>query len=243
MGVDTKGFIATACKDVAVIGILVEGALRAFITEEMRTRYPERTQRALRMKEFSMPQVELSQRMSVMSFNFKLNDEKRSLKLFTTCDCDNTKRGVPQSLSLTLGCWGESPTMMKLALHALSVLGTPWYDENDCDSIDIAPWPQPRITIVQALGFGYIDGYDFPELVAAFDRGALPGMGAFIDVFGMSREEFELLEAIKDFKERMSAYEEFGRDSVQFARREFYEEFQQARAALEERAAQDKAAA
>ncbi|MDO8414749.1 MAG: hypothetical protein Q7S87_00910 [Agitococcus sp.] len=120
MGIDTKGVVATHCKDVFFIVGQVERAIKALVypgwKKERQSKLPDTEPR------YRLPIVELSAESRGVQIHFTLNGDQRSLWVFFNCDSDNLAL-APASISLSFGAWGESVTVMQAALDSLAVLG------------------------------------------------------------------------------------------------------------------------
>lgn len=195
MGVDTKGFVATRCKDVFFAVGLVENALNALIQP-----HAKEARLAVRGTEkepqYRTVDANLISRSQTVQLHFTYEGEHRTLWMNFTCDCDH-KDVTPASISLSLGCWGQSELFMKTALRALSPLGDVYYDYSDCDSIDPAKLDIAPLTFVTACAAGAESPYpsELEVWKNLFNEGKLRA-GTFDDVVGMSAETAdELLSA------------------------------------------------
>lgn len=162
MGVCTKGFVLTPCKDVLLIAALVQGGLDRIINDAARKRYPR--QLAVRNEEFRTCKVVLSPSSGLAQVGFTYDGEVRMLWLFFDCDCDNVKFG-PQSISMSLGCNGRSELFMRVALHALSSLGPAYLDLDDGDDVGPALLDEPQCSMLDAVGLGYLSPYQYERLL------------------------------------------------------------------------------
>ncbi len=208
MGVDTKGFTLTDCKDVLRIGALIERTLNHLIIAEKRLRYPDRKDfvRKEAREQFRTCTLELLPTSGAVRYDFVFDGEQRTLTLNFTCDCDHVDYG-PQSVSMSLGCWGRSGLFIKSALHALTLVGDSWYDENDGDNISYAPLDERKVTVLAAVQLGYLSAYAVSEWVRDFDKG-LVGTGSRFDAyFGADEAELRACVALEDYKECVSAIE------------------------------------
>lgn len=185
MGVDTKGFVVTRCKNVMLVGALLERTLNSLIRLEKEAVFGEKAfYGKAALEQFRTPELRLSPSIEGVSIHFRFAGEDRDLKVFFSCDSDH-ENVAPNSLSLILGYWGKSSLYMQYALHALSVLGPAYYDECDSDNIDYASLRDPRVNVLQAIALGYIAKTEFSNWVNAWDRGELAN-----GVSDMSFEEF-----------------------------------------------------
>lgn len=125
MSCDTKGFVLTPCKDVMLLAGVVERALNRFVLDEAKLQFPDCRGMLLTAparEKFRLPKAELSADSDLVQFHFLFDGEKRTLWMFFGTDCDREDFG-PHSISLSLGQWGRSDTILQLALHALSFAG------------------------------------------------------------------------------------------------------------------------
>lgn len=191
MGVDAKGFVATQCKDVFLVTSLVESALKSLIIQELRRLYGDDKVMFRKQEAYTTYiKTRINSSTESVTFDFKFNDEERSLRAFFTCDCDH-EDVTPQSLSFILGCWGSSPLLMQQVLFAMSLLGQAYYDENDCDAIDAAPTPTPEINFLDAINLGFVSEVKFKDWVNVWKRGDINTKRSFEDFFGMSEASAE----------------------------------------------------
>jgi hypothetical protein len=184
MSVDTKGVVVTTCKDVLLAAGLVDNSLKRLIQSEMRLagrafRELDLTQRAA---QFDLPTLQLMPEQGMVSIHFTFKGDVRRLLMFFTCDSDNLALG-PKSISLMMGCHGDNVLLMKTALHALSILGPAYFDENDCDSIPLAPLGEYTPNVLQALRLGYWSSYYLQDFTQRFDAGVFPA-ASFEEFFG-----------------------------------------------------------
>lgn len=200
MGVDTKGVLVSRCKDVLLTSELVSRAIDRLVLEERHIVYPSASNGVAARGDFSTCSLNLSPDIGLVSFNFVFRGEARSLKLFYTCDCDHTDLGA-QSLSLMLGCHGHSVLFMKTALHALSLLGTAYVDDNDCDSVDAAPLGERPLTVLGAVQLGYIRASSFCDWVEAWAAGSIGDGRSFEAYFGMDEATAYKLTAADAYKD------------------------------------------
>jgi hypothetical protein len=153
MSVDTKGVVVTSCKEIFFVCALVERALTQYIAPKARKEHA--SARKGSEPEWTLPTIRLSSAGELVQFHFRFNGEQRILWLFFTCDCDNLELGE-QSLSLNLGYWGSSETIMRIVLEALACLGPTYIDVNDCDDVDKVPTGYQRFGFQEAAARGLV---------------------------------------------------------------------------------------
>lgn len=227
MGCDTKGVVLTAVKDVMLVSSIVENTLNNLIAEERRIQFPhQRAWESGVRDKFQNVRFEMTPASEMVIANFRFNEESRSLHLFFSCDCDNTDLAA-SSLSMSMGCWGQSGLFVKSVLHALSIFGQAWFDLNDCDSTDKALLEEPVPTILQALSLGYLTPYDVEKMAQRDDLDKLfPGQ-SFEAVFGVRKED--ILQEEEEPASRRKALEALARAQPMLAP-SFVEEFNQEQA-------------
>lgn len=187
MGVDTKGVVATDCKDVMFVCGLVESGLNRLIRPH-RKLLPANSEKS---GEYRGPFLEIHPASAVATFNFTYAGEKRSLRLNFDCDCDNQDL-APKSLSMSLGCWGQSELFIRTAVESLAVLGPGFVDRNDCDDVGYIPLsmePQNFLTAC-AAGLELLSGYRLEKWCGRFKEGAF-GSRSFEEAMGMTRDVAE----------------------------------------------------
>lgn len=186
MGVDTKGFVLTDCKDAMLVGQLLLRALDKLIMQGSKAEFSEtRWRGSPEVRErWRHVKISLSPEASMLTLDFVYAGEKRALSVFFDCDCDHVEYG-PSSLSMSLGCWGSSELLMRTALAALSMLGTAWLDVNDSDSVDAAPLPGPRMPVLAAIGHNLLGGDHLVTLAKARASGTPWLQGTCREVFGV----------------------------------------------------------
>jgi len=123
MGCDTKGVVVTTNKDVKLISTRIGDTISKI--KGHRPEFPH-------LRPNSRVSPEYNPWNNFLSFYFYDGTDYRKLMVFLECDCDNKKLGE-HSISMLLGCWGNSEELMKKFLDALSDLGDCYIDVNDCD--------------------------------------------------------------------------------------------------------------
>lgn len=219
MGIDTKGFIATPCKDVFFIVGLVENALNALIKPHVphpifgrrakepaepkvnietvtTARYIDVTVKVDPPVEEELPayklvKLEMTPSSQMVRFHFSYAGEHRTLWMFFDTDCDR-KQYSPTSISMSLGCWGQSDLFMQTALRALSPLGDTYFDHNDCDDIEFAKMDDAPHTFISACQARYEVAYasTLEKWKQLYDAGLLR-KGSFEEVLGMSEATYQ----------------------------------------------------
>jgi hypothetical protein len=212
MSVCTKGVVVTPFKNVMLVCCLVESALNTLISTERKIRYPDGTPRQEARERYRNIEFSLSASMGMVRATFTFDGDRRSLSIFFDCDSDHSEL-APRTLSMSMGCSGESELFVKTTLHALSILGPAYFDENDCDDIELAPLLEPRPNIVQAVALGYLRARQVDDWAEAFDdsAGLASSVGDKDQFFGASAADLaigtKLMSTAQDthFKELASA--------------------------------------
>jgi hypothetical protein len=134
MSVDIKGVVVTSLKNPFFVAERITDALNLWIRTNRKNAGigPFTVD-----KNNSVCEVLMHTTSEMVSIIFTLNGENRKLTIHFDCDSDHKDLG-PQSLVLSLGCWGLGVPIMKMALHSLSALGPCYLDENDSDDVDLA---------------------------------------------------------------------------------------------------------
>lgn len=168
MGVSTKGFVLTNCKNVFFVSHAVSRALNRLIRSRSGIRGFAFTQE--QREQWSWVKMELSDLSDCVSFRFTFDGQHRTLRLNFDCDCDNVEYG-PASLSMSLGCNGEAELLVRTALRACSMLGPTYFDANDCDDIDSALIEQAPLNFIQACVEGVASATEgaIGEWLAVYD--------------------------------------------------------------------------
>lgn len=160
VSVDTDGVVVTRCKDVLFVSGLVDRALRRRIEPLAREERSRQRKNDPKERAWVSPTVLLSPDSDLVQFQFTFNGEQRVLWLFFTCDCDHQDLG-PASLSLSLGYWGSSEEIMRIALEALACLGPTYIDVNDSDAEEHVPTGYPSFGYEEAHRRGLVLGGPF----------------------------------------------------------------------------------
>ena len=148
MSVDTKGVVVTPVKDAFFIAQRIASAIEAAVSESRRQRGMNRAEKDDQTK---YPSIEMATTSDMLRIHFKLNGDVRMLTVHLDCDCDHRELGQ-QSLVLSLGCYGQSVELMRLALQSLSALGPCYLDESDSDDKDLELVElAPVMTYVEAV--------------------------------------------------------------------------------------------
>lgn len=154
MGVDTKGFVLTKCKDVFFVCNRIEQALNKLIAPGWREQLlSPQTDEQKANPQFRRVTVRLVAGSGAARFLFTYKGEDRALWLNFDCDCDQKSYG-PLSLSMSMSCWGESELLVKTALESISMLGPVYFDRNDCDDVPPAQLDITPATFISACAEG-----------------------------------------------------------------------------------------
>lgn len=143
MSVDTKGVVATDCKDVFRVAQAVETAIARLVRPHW-----AQARGTPSASQWELPHVFLHAKSEAITVEFQYAGERRMLWVFFTCDSDN-KVLAPHSLSLSMGYWGSSELLMGTALSALADLGPVYIDRCDADDEGYVPF-EPRAQSVAA---------------------------------------------------------------------------------------------
>lgn len=231
MGCDTKGVLLTNKKSVMDVCVAIENALNSLIRSERKIAFPtakpwDKEANA----QYKMVRWELSTGARLAIANFTFLGEQRSLHVFFDCDCDHTDL-APRSVSMSIGYWGHSELLVKLALHALSMFGPVHYLANDCESSGYVPLGEVPVTVMTALANGYLTAYQAEMLAERFEEASLfPEGVSFEAVFGVAQEAFNVSET--DAGARWAALEALAQAHTQGEPR-FLVDFHEERAAAE----------
>lgn len=194
MTVNTDGLIVTKVKEVQLIGNLLHRAFTKLVRHGIKTDFPGAKgmfDEALRHL-YRLPTVSLSDDAETLLLNFKFRGTSRTLNLFLHCDSDNQMFGK-HSLSLSLGCFGNSEEFMKLALLALSPLGPTWYDANDCDDTDKSPFEPSIKNLGEIFSLGFLTAWDVEKRLKRYDEGVNPYFISESFDKNMSPSDFEFI--------------------------------------------------
>jgi len=236
MGMDTKGFVATACKDVFFIVGLVENALNALIKPHVPHPFAPRAKKPAKPKihvetvthagyidvavkvdppaeeeapAYKLVKLEMTPSSQMVRFHFSYAGEHRTLWMFFDTDCDR-KEYTPTSISMSMGCWGQSDLFMQTALRALSPLGDVYFDHNDCDDIDFSKLELKPYTFVSACQARFEVAYS--SSLENWNRLYAAGMlrkGSFEEVIGMSEATYQEIQDAS-FEEAQVKLEKLG---------------------------------
>lgn len=174
MGVNTSGVVVTPVKEIQLIGNLLNNAFHRLVMHGVHTDFSGKRffNKGVRVL-YAFPTLELSSDAETLQVRFKFRGTYRTLSVHLHCDCDNQELGK-YSLSLSLGCFGKSEELMKLALYALSPLGPTYFDANDSDDIDKALIEPSITTIGELLKERLITPYDVEKRLTRFEDGINP---------------------------------------------------------------------
>lgn len=207
MPVNTKGAIATPCKDFFLVAEAVEGALTQLVREEFAVVFPDvkgfRRYSQEAREQFQEPSSRVSASSQMLMVDFVYRAKKRTLTGFFGCDVDN-RDWAPTSLSFSMGCSGNSPLFMKTVLYALSMLGPVRYSECDSRS-EYDVWTEEPLTVLEAAALKYISSFSIQRWAHWADKhfGARgPEWSAFMgctaDQLEEAQESFEKAKALVD---------------------------------------------
>ena len=212
MSVDTKGVIATDCKDVFLISSLIERSLNSLIQFEKRMEFPGATAFSAGATKYRTADARLCSGPSMVQLMFMFKGEERLLSVFFTCDSDNLAI-APQSISLSIGCHGDSAVLMKSALHALSILGDAYYDYDDCDNVPLARLDEYIPNVMNLLQLGYVRAPQIEEFVKLHDAGkSFFKNRTFEQLFGTPESQVREALAIEDHTIRWDCFELMAKD-------------------------------
>jgi hypothetical protein len=212
MGMDTKGVVATGCKDVFLIAGLIERSLDSLIEFEKRMEFPGARGFSEKASKYQTADARLCASTSMLQISFMFKGEQRVMSVFFTCDCDNLAI-ASQSISLSLGCQGDSAVLMKTALHALSVLGDAYYDYNDCDSVPLERLGEYVPTVMNLMQLGYIRAPQVEELAKLYDAGASFFKDrSFEQLFGAPETWVRDVLSIEDHTKRWDHFRQMAKD-------------------------------
>lgn len=225
MGTDTKGVVLTQYKDVLAVCSLVERAITKVVNEERELVFPGKHLYSKEVTaQFASPNIRLTPESGMASVTFKLHGESRDLMLFFTCDCDHTDL-APQSLSMSLGCWGSSDILMKTVLHALSLLGPAYFDHNDCDDTPMAPLGEFRPNLLQAVLLGYVSPIYLDKWYGRVSEIGLTDPSELRQFLGASPAKFNKAFALQDFEEEQIAVKALAQAAGPLPRLNFMEDY------------------
>jgi hypothetical protein len=184
MSVSTKGIVDTPCKDVFFIMDQVEQAVKALVRPGwkrwMQTEGPL----------FEMPTVELVANSNAAKVHFTIEGDRRTLWVFFRCDEDNTTY-AHQSISISLGAWGDSCSILRAVLGSLSMLGPCYLEESDANNVGyqrLAEMGAPSYLQAVGLRTSQATPTFLQTWVALFEAGFLKSDN-FKECIGMTRDE------------------------------------------------------
>lgn len=195
MGMDTKGAVATDCKDVFFVISRVERALNRLIRPGWEN---DRATPGLEAANFNFKlcHTELKADSGGVQLHFTYMGEQRSMWVFFDCDCDHQDI-APQTLSLSIGCWGHSDLFMMTALESLAILGEVYFDHNDCDGEDLAKVDVPVLSYMElcAKGEAFCSELHLEKWHDLWKKG-LMRKASCEAVIGLSEEEVEQVQSM-----------------------------------------------
>lgn len=206
MAVFTKGVIATDKKDVLEMAALAESALSALIRERRRSAFPDDVFPSAESRaQFEMPTLRLRPSMGGLDIDFTCDGEHRSLTVNFTCDGDH-KAVAPKSISLMMGCSGNSELYVKTVLDSLSVYGPAYFVACDISDTPMALLETPRATLLGLLATGRLSGYDFERMI---DKAPSRATTAYEEFVGCNHAEANQHHGIKAPGDRWDAMKQF----------------------------------
>jgi hypothetical protein len=214
MGCDTKGVLLTSSKNVMAVCSVVGYALDRLIQNEQKALFPEvRFFNEESRAKFQKVKWVLNPSTESVSGVFRYHGEDRQLFVTFSCDVDNLK-WAPQSISMSMGSWGHSDTLMLAVLYALSIFGPVVYDYNDCDSIDAALLDE-RLNIMQLLALQVVSAHYAEKLIGmADDKSVFAENIPFEILTGMNRADFAEIQKVDDCNERWDALKAYATNKV-----------------------------
>ncbi len=150
MSTNTKGFVATPCKNVFFIAHLVERSLDRLIRDTAKAEGGYEGRFLLNTDLFSLVDTRLRADTFCVDAVFKFRGESRTLSIFFDCDSDHTNY-CDKSIVVVLGAWGSSVLLIRTVLEALSAFGPVYISENDDKKDDYEPLSVDRMTYVRAV--------------------------------------------------------------------------------------------
>lgn len=173
MGVSTTGFVVTDVKDALLIIELARGAVDQLIADELAICFPgTKRWQAAATGLFKFTDVNISAG-GIVQMHFTFHGERRTMSVHFDCDCDYLEYG-PESVSFSLGCFGESELFITSVAFALSALGQAYVDRNDSDSIDPQQLQETPLPLCSAIRMGYASILSVRLWIKALQRHGWP---------------------------------------------------------------------
>lgn len=204
MSVDTKGLVATPVKDVFIVSEVISRVIDQMVREGREKEFPGAHPAHESVKtRFSPANMRLSVG-GMVSFDFLVSGQSRSLKAFFDCD-EDYKSIAPQSIGLMIGCWGASEEIMRRVLSGLAFLGPTYIDVNDSDDVGLDWVPDASPTVLDAMAQGVLTPYSVEGMMDKFRDGKLQINQSFEEFFGISEDEVDRIRSIKSTGHRWDA--------------------------------------
>lgn len=187
MSISVKGIVATPVTDVFAVVTLVRSALHAHCLS-----LSEHTPAERRKLANLEPKISLAPETQMAQLHFNLGRHGRTLTIFFDAVADQS-HVTSQGILLSMGSDDESRIAMKIALKSLSMLGRVHYSDEFNDDGFLPMEIEPASILSQAAD-GDLSVFRLDALVSLFDRGIFQDL-PFEKVFGISREDYERLDA------------------------------------------------
>ncbi len=203
MSVDTKGFVATPCKNVFFIAHLTECSLNRLIRDTARAEGGYKSRFFLNTEVFSSVDTRILPNENGLDLQFKFRGQSRNMKIWFDCDGDHQDY-ADRSISVNLGAWGSSALLTRTVLEALSCLGPVYLNENDAVNDGYERLTVEPMNYVQAAARNIVTKsiYEFkrwqvvcPELRKPFDRNL---SDVYIEFLGFTVHELNKLFSARD---------------------------------------------
>lgn len=202
---DTHGVLANPVKPVMALAMLAENALNLIIEQQRQAKFPaiqgfKRFHSTQVRERYRDVQVGMRPDSGMLVFNVLCAGESRELLVFLDCDSDHLEV-APYTVSLSLGCWGQSTLYASKVLEAWSVLGPVWLDSNDSDAQGLVPLEEPdtrRATLAELLKAKVLSPYAFEKMVNEYAQERLGVDTSFEGFTGLSVAEYDEIRGISD---------------------------------------------
>lgn len=136
MGVNTNGLVMTNEKNPFLVCSKINDAIHKAMLQETNGKD---WRSITRSEEFAHPKFEMNPDLEMMTVFFTWKTEKRMLSIHFGCDCDGVDVGYydGSKIIMSLGFWGDSVNLMRIALESLKEFGNAYLIENDCSDWQI----------------------------------------------------------------------------------------------------------